>query len=108
MCRCRMWRNQMPTSPTSTAGAETDGPGAEPKSKPRSGSVTSRPIEAPGRRSMTGTSKLGFVLQDRDRHLLSELAILRVVDREMVRTIAGFGSIRRANARLLQLTRAGL
>jgi len=49
-----------------------------------------------------------MVLQDRDRHLLSELATMRIIDREMAKPMAGFGSTRRANARLLQLTQAGL
>lgn len=50
----------------------------------------------------------GIVLQDRDRHLLSELSVMRVADREQVKKVAGFGSTTRANARLLRLTRAGL
>ena len=57
---------------------------------------------------MTGNSRDGIVVQDRDRHLLSELAVMRIVDREMTKVVAGFDSTRRANARLLQLTRAGL
>ena len=57
---------------------------------------------------MTGNKVRGIVLQERDRNLLRELAVLRVVDREQARTVAGFGSITRVNARLLALTRAGL
>ena len=57
---------------------------------------------------MTGTSHRGFVLQDRDRHLLQELSEMRVIDREQAKCIAGFGSTTRANCRLLALTRAGL
>jgi hypothetical protein len=57
---------------------------------------------------MTGTNRSAVVLQDRDRHLLSELAVMRITDREMAKILAGFQSTRRANARLLQLTRAGL
>jgi hypothetical protein len=57
---------------------------------------------------MTGSNRAGFVLQDRDRSLLSELGVLRIVDREMVKVVGGFKSTRRANARLLQLTRSGL
>ncbi len=58
---------------------------------------------------MTG-NKLqgGLVVQDRDRHLLSELGVMRIMDRETAKVVAGFHSTRRANARLLQLTRAGL
>src|ERR1041385_4615248 len=50
----------------------------------------------------------GLVLQPRDRHLLEELAIMRVADREQAKTVAGFGSTTRVNARLLRLTQAGL
>ena len=57
---------------------------------------------------MTGNSRTGILVQDRDRQLLSELAVMRIIDREMTKVVAGFDSTRRANARLLQLTRAGL
>lgn len=57
---------------------------------------------------MTGTSRKGIVLQPRDRHLLEELAVMRIIDREQSRLVAPFGSITRANGRLLALTRAGL
>ena len=57
---------------------------------------------------MTGTRRAGMVVQERDRHLLSELATMRIIDREMAKVVAGFNSTRRANARLLQLTHAGL
>lgn len=57
---------------------------------------------------MTGSRPQGLVVQDRDRRLLSELAVMRIIDREMAKQVAGFTSTRRANARLLQLTRAGL
>ena len=56
---------------------------------------------------MTG-NKSGFVLQDRDRHLLSELSVMRIIDREMTKAVADFDSTRRANRRLLKLTHAGL
>ena len=58
---------------------------------------------------MTGIDmKRGLVVQPRDMKLLGELAIMRVVDREQAKIVAGFGSTTRANARLLALTRAGL
>ena len=57
---------------------------------------------------MTGPERRGIVLQPRDRQLLDELAAMRVVDREQATVIAGFGSLTRANVRLLALTRAGL
>ena len=57
---------------------------------------------------MTGTKERGIVLQDRDRHLLAEVALMRVIDRETARRVAPFGSVTRANARLLNLTRSGL
>lgn len=56
---------------------------------------------------MTGPNK-HVVLQPRDYRLLSLLSQLRLVDREMTKIIAGFGSTTRVNKRLLELTRAGL
>ena len=56
---------------------------------------------------MVGNNK-GIIVQDRDRHLLRELAVVRLVDREQAKCIAGFGSTTRANTRLLALTSAGL
>ena len=50
----------------------------------------------------------GIVIQDRDRHLLEELATMRVVDREQAKIVGPFGSTTRVNARLLALTQAGL
>lgn len=57
---------------------------------------------------MTGSDSRGLILQSRDKRLLGELAIMRVVDREQAQTVAGFRSTSRANVRLLALTRAGL
>jgi hypothetical protein len=57
---------------------------------------------------MTGNERHGMVIQERDRHLLRELSVMRVIDREQTKIVAGFGSTTRANARLLLLTRAGL
>lgn len=57
---------------------------------------------------MTGNRRRGMVLQDRDLHLIKEIATMRVIDREQAKVVAGFGSTTRANARLLGLTRAGL
>ncbi len=56
---------------------------------------------------MSGNSQ-GIVLQERDRRLLGELAVMRVADREQIKLAARFGSTSRANARLLALTRSGL
>jgi hypothetical protein len=39
--------------------------------------------------------------------LLKELSVMRVVDRELAKAVAGFDSTTRANARLLALTQAG-
>jgi len=50
----------------------------------------------------------GIVLQPRDLKLLQELSRMRVMDRELAKVVAGFGSTTRANTRLLRLTRAGL
>jgi hypothetical protein len=55
---------------------------------------------------MSGNNNL--ILQARDRHLLEELAVMRVLDREQAKVVAGFGSTTRANTRLLALVRAGL
>jgi len=57
---------------------------------------------------MTGNKQNGIVLQDRDRHLLQELAVMRVIDREQAKCVGGFGSTTRVNSRLLALTRVGL
>src|SRR6266705_580559 len=57
---------------------------------------------------MTGNNPDGVVFQERDRRLLRELSIMRVIDREQVKSVAGFGSTTQVNARLLRLTRAGL
>jgi len=56
---------------------------------------------------MPGNSTCPVVLTDRDRLLLKELAIGKVIDREQAKKIAGFNSTTRANDRLLKLTRAG-
>jgi hypothetical protein len=55
---------------------------------------------------MAGTNRM--ILQARDREFLKELSILRVVDHDQAKIVAGFGSTSRANKRLLKLTRAGL
>ena len=57
---------------------------------------------------MTGNSRKGLVLQERDRRLLRELGVMRVIDREQAKCVGGFGSTTRANARLLALTRVGM
>ena len=57
---------------------------------------------------MPGNNGETIVIQDRDRHLLEELATMRVVDREQAKIVCGFGSTTRVNTRLLALTRAGL
>jgi hypothetical protein len=63
---------------------------------------------------MTGNNRTskkgrrGFIVQPRDRNLLRALEVLRVADCAQLMIVAGFGSITRANTRLLQLVRAGL
>ena len=57
---------------------------------------------------MTGNNRRGMVLQERDRHLLRELSVMRIADREQVKYVGGFHSTTRVNARLLALTRAKL
>src|SRR6266849_1791556 len=58
--------------------------------------------------SRVGNKRRGIVLQARDRKLLQDLALTRIIDREQAKIIAGFGSTTRVNARLLALSRAGL
>jgi hypothetical protein len=51
----------------------------------------------------------GMILQSRELHMFRELAaVMRVLDREQAKIVAGFGSTTRANTRLLALVRAGL
>src|SRR5664280_308848 len=57
--------------------------------------------------SMTGNSTR-LLVQPRDRELLKQISICRIVDREQVKHLGHFGSTTRANVRLLKLTRAGL
>jgi hypothetical protein len=52
---------------------------------------------------MAGSS---VVLQPRDRRLLSALEVLSCLNREQAQVLGPFTSVTRANARLLQLTRA--
>jgi hypothetical protein len=49
-----------------------------------------------------------MIVQPRDLHLLRELSVMRVIDREQAKVVAGFTSTTRANTRLLALTQAGL
>lgn len=65
------------------------------------------PLKVKARCSMGGSSQKLIVLQDRDRKLLTELTVMRVTDRELAKTVAGFGSTTRANTRLLALTQSG-
>ncbi len=58
-------------------------------------------------RSMAGNRQRGFVLQERDRHLLRELSVMRVIDREQAKIVAGFRSITRVNRRSLSKEAAG-
>jgi hypothetical protein len=57
---------------------------------------------------MTGNRRRGVVLQDRDRRLLAELGVMRIIDREMTTVVAGFGAKTQVSLRLLELTRAGI
>jgi len=49
-----------------------------------------------------------LILQERDRHLLGEIAVMRVISRDQAMVVGPFGSVTRANARLLALTKTGL
>jgi Replication-relaxation len=58
---------------------------------------------------MTGNSKRGAItITGRDRVLIMQLPVAKVIDRELAKEIAGFRSTTRANDRLLRLYRAGL
>jgi hypothetical protein len=57
---------------------------------------------------MSGNKPKGVVIQERDRQLLRELSVMRVIDREQAKIVAGFKSTTRVNARLLLLTNVGL
>jgi len=57
---------------------------------------------------MTGNKRVGVTVQDRDRQLLHELSVMRVIDREQAQVVMAFQSIRRANRRLIALVRAGM
>ncbi len=57
---------------------------------------------------MPGNDHAGLIVQPRDRRFFEELGVMRVIDREQAKIVAGFGSTTRVNARLLALTRAGL
>jgi len=57
---------------------------------------------------MAGNERKLVILQHRDMHLLRELSVMRVIDREQAKAVAGFGSTTRANARLLALAQAGI
>jgi hypothetical protein len=57
---------------------------------------------------MIRTKGMVLVVQERDRHLLRELSLMRVIDREQAKIICGFGSVTRVNRRLLALKRVGL
>lgn len=57
---------------------------------------------------MTGIKQSSVVLQERDKRILRELLVMKIIDRDQTKLVAGFGSTTRANTRLLKLTRAGL
>ena len=56
---------------------------------------------------MGGYRRTTIVLQERDLRLLEALQSMRVINREQAKVVAGFQSTRRANDRLLLLTRGG-
>jgi hypothetical protein len=56
---------------------------------------------------MAGNKNTTVVMQGRDLRLFEALETMRVIDREQAKVVCRFKSTRRANARLLSLTRAG-
>src|SRR5579863_5229036 len=105
-CRSSMNRRSIPmiSSPAAVHAGRVIGT----TSKKRSGAARRSSAARAKRPSMTGNNRRGIVLQDRDRHLLTELAVMRIIDREQAKCVARFGSTTRANTRLLSLVRAGL
>src|SRR5581483_3376047 len=96
------------TSRTCIAGAVRAGQGGAPTSNGRSGAARElTTVNRHGRRSMAGHKRTTIVLQERDLRLLEALQSMRVINREQAKVVAGFHSTRRANDRLLMLTRAG-
>src|SRR5260370_41569884 len=77
-------------------------------SRRRSPSAMPRPAGRRARTSMSGNKRQAMVIQPRDEQLLREIAVMRIIDREHAKAVAGFGSTRRVNARLLALYREGL
>jgi hypothetical protein len=61
-----------------------------------------------GTSTKSGNGKNRLILQPRDMHLLRELSVMRIADREQIKIAAGFSSTTRVNTRLLSLTRVGL
>jgi len=57
---------------------------------------------------MSGVRQKLVRLEDRDRRLLEELEVMRLINRDQAKLIGGFTSIRRTNVRLLSLVRAGI
>lgn len=57
---------------------------------------------------MVGNEISGVILQERDRHLIRELAIMRFVDIEQAKVVCGFGSYNRTHDRLSRLVVAGV
>jgi hypothetical protein len=57
---------------------------------------------------MIGINKRGIIVQEREKYLLRELAVMRLVDLEQAKCVAGFRSDTRAYTRLHALTDAGL
>src|SRR5260221_190136 len=102
-------RNRAPTTRTYITAAVLAGHAVEWTLRPRFVPAIGRPRRIPTRCSMSGNrGKTRLVIPDRDRRLLSEIGIMRIIDRDLARKVAGFGSLTRVNTRLLKLTRAGL
>src|SRR5258708_34280618 len=93
---------------TFITAAVRGGPDGAEISKERSGSVIRRQTVLPRRCSMSGNRSAGIILQERDRRLLAELDVMRIMDRESAKVAVGFKSTTRANTRLLVLTKSGL
>src|SRR5665213_336542 len=103
----RSFGNRTSTPPTCIAAREHGGRARVGKSRKRFKTGARSDAGTTVRHSMAGNDRKLVILQDRDMHLMRELAVMRVIDREQAKVVAGFGSTTRANARLLGLSQAG-
>src|SRR5665213_2900229 len=101
----RSFGNRTSTPPTCIAAREHGGRARVGKSRKRFKTGARSDAGTTVRHSMAGNDRKLVILQDRDMHLMRELAVMRVIDREQAKVVAGFGSTTRANARRQRIQR---